>query len=280
VVKKQGRFKQGWTLFEMPFLFLGGFIMDRIDLNCDLGESFGAYRIGNDAAILPFVTSANIACGFHAGDPSVMRKTVQMALKNGVALGAHPGLHDLQGFGRRKIEISPQEAYDLVVYQIGALFGFIRAEGAWMQHVKPHGALYNMAAKDKNLAEAVANAVYDVNPELILFGLAGSELIQAGKKIGLKTAEEVFADRTYQLDGTLTPRSQPDALIVDDAKAVSQVICMVQQKGVKATNGSWVDLKVDTVCIHGDGAQALLFAKKIQDALTVAGIEICAAGKK
>lgn len=280
MVKKQGRFKQGWTLFEMPFLFLGGFIMDRIDLNCDLGESFGAYRIGNDAAILPFVTSANIACGFHAGDPSVMRKTVQMALKNGVALGAHPGLHDLQGFGRRKIEISPQEAYDLVVYQIGALFGFIRAEGDWMQHVKPHGALYNMAAKDKNLAEAVANAVYDVNPELILFGLAGSELIQAGKKIGLKTAEEVFADRTYQLDGTLTPRSQADALIVDDAKAVSQVICMVQQKGVKATNGSWVDLKADTVCIHGDGAQALLFAKKIQDALAAAGIEICAAGKK
>lgn len=254
--------------------------MDRIDLNCDLGESFGAYSIGNDAAILPFVTSANIACGFHAGDPSVMRKTVQLALKNGVALGAHPGLPDLQGFGRRKIEISPQEAYDLVVYQIGALLGFIRAEGAWMQHVKPHGALYNMAAKDKNLAEAVANAVYDVNPELILFGLAGSELIWAGKKVGLKTSEEVFADRTYQPDGALTPRSQPDALIVDDAKAVSQVICMVQQKGVKATNGSWVDLKADTVCIHGDGAKALLFAKKIQDALTAAAIEVCAAGKK
>lgn len=280
MVKKQGRFKQGWTLFEMPFLFLGGFIMDRIDLNCDLGESFGAYSIGNDAAILPFVTSANIACGFHAGDPSVMRKTVQLALKNGVALGAHPGLPDLQGFGRRKIEISPQEAYDLVVYQIGALLGFIRAEGAWMQHVKPHGALYNMAAKDKNLAEAVANAVYDVNPELILFGLAGSELIWAGKKVGLKTSEEVFADRTYQPDGALTPRSQPDALIVDDAKAVSQVICMVQKKGVKATNGSWVDLKADTVCIHGDGAKALLFAKKIQDALTAAAIEVCAAGKK
>lgn len=254
--------------------------MDRIDLNCDLGESFGAYSIGNDAAILPFVTSANIACGFHAGDPSVMRKTVQLALKNGVALGAHPGLPDLQGFGRRKIEISPQEAYDLVVYQIGALLGFIRAEGAWMQHVKPHGALYNMAAKDKNLAEAVANAVYDVNPELILFGLAGSELIWAGKKVGLKTSEEVFADRTYQPDGALTPRSQPDALIVDDAKAVSQVICMVQKKGVKATNGSWVDLKADTVCIHGDGAKALLFAKKIQDALTAAAIEVCAAGKK
>ena len=254
--------------------------MDRIDLNCDLGESFGAYSIGNDAAILPFVTSANIACGFHAGDPSVMRKTVQLALKNGVALGAHPGLPDLQGFGRRKIEISPQEAYDLVVYQIGALLGFIRAEGAWMQHVKPHGALYNMAAKDKNLAEAVANAVYDVNPELILFGLAGSELIWAGKKVGLKTSEEVFADRTYQPDGALTPRSQPDALIVDDAKAVSQVICMVQKKGVKAANGSWVDLKADTVCIHGDGAKALLFAKKIQDALTAAAIEVCAAGKK
>ena len=254
--------------------------MDRIDLNCDLGESFGAYSIGNDAAILPFVTSANIACGFHAGDPSVMRKTVQLALKNGVALGAHPGLHDLQGFGRKKIEISPQEAYDLVVYQIGALEGFIRAEGAWMQHVKPHGALYNMAAKDKALAEAVANAVYNVNPELILFGLAGSELIRAGKKVGLKTSEEVFADRTYQPDGSLTPRSQPDALIVEDGKAVLQVISMVQQKGVNAKNGSWVDLKADTVCIHGDGTQALLFAKKIHDALTAAGIEVCAAGKK
>jgi len=254
--------------------------MAHIDMNCDLGESFGAYSIGNDAAILPFVTSANIACGFHAGDPSVMRKTVQLALKHGVALGAHPGLLDLQGFGRRKIEISPQEVYDLVVYQIGALAGFIRAEGALMQHVKPHGALYNMAAKDPKLAEAVANAVYNVNPELILFGLAGSELIRAGEKVGLKTAEEVFADRTYWPDGSLTPRSQPGALIVEDDTAVAQVIRMVQQKGVNAKNGSWVELQADTVCIHGDGAHALAFAEKIHEALTAFGIEVCAVGKK
>ena len=180
--------------------------MHRIDMNCDLGESFGAYTIGNDAAILPFVTSANIACGFHAGDPGVMRKTVRLALDCHVALGAHPGLCDLQGFGRRKMDISPQEAYDLVLYQIGALYAFIRAEGAVMQHVKPHGALYNMAAKDSKLAEAIAEAVYKVEPELILFGLSGSELIRAAKKTGLQTAEEVFADRSYQADGTLTPR--------------------------------------------------------------------------
>ncbi|ARW05494.1 LamB/YcsF family protein [Bacillus atrophaeus] len=248
--------------------------MFQIDLNCDLGESFGAYRIGLDEDILAFVTSANIACGFHAGDPGVMRKTVALAADNGVKIGAHPGLPDLQGFGRRNIAITPEEAYDLVIYQIGALSGFLKAEGLEMQHVKPHGALYNMAAGSEELSHAIAKAVYNVNPELILFGLAGSELVKAGEKIGLKTAQEVFADRTYQADGTLTPRSQPDALIQDDAAAVGQVIKMVKEGAVKSQQGRDVPLKADTVCIHGDGAHALTFAKNIRKELKQAGIQV------
>lgn len=179
--------------------------MYRIDLNCDLGESYGAYKLGVDEEMLGRITSANVACGFHAGDPGVMRRTVQMALKHGVAVGAHPGLPDLIGFGRRNMDISPREAYDMVVYQIGALAAFVQSEGGRMQHVKPHGALYNMAAKSKELSEAIAEAVYKVDPELILFGLSGSELVRAGERIGLKTANEVFSDRTYQQDGSLTP---------------------------------------------------------------------------
>ena len=178
------------------------------------------------------------------------------------------------------MDISPQEAYDLVLYQIGALYAFIRAEGAVMQHVKPHGALYNMAAKDSKLAEAIAEAVYKVEPELILFGLSGSELIRAAKKTGLQTAEEVFADRSYQADGTLTPRSQPGALIQEDALAVGQVIHMIQEKHVIAADGSRVPLPADTVCIHGDGAHALSFAGKIKEALQLADIRVCAAGEK
>lgn len=238
-----------------------------VDLNSDLGESFGAYKIGMDEEILQFVTSANIACGFHAGDPAVMHKTVSLALKNKVAIGAHPGLPDLVGFGRRDMAISPRDAYDMVVYQVGALYAFVKAEGAKMQHVKPHGALYNMAAKKKELAEAIAEAVYKVDPELILFGLSGSELVLAGEKLGLKTAHEVFADRTYQADGTLTPRSQPDALVTSDEQAVFQVITMVKAGKVISRQGSEVSLKAHTVCIHGDGAHALEFARRIRDSL-------------
>lgn len=238
--------------------------MYRVDLNCDLGESFGAYTIGLDEEILPFVTSANIACGFHGGDPGVMRKTVLLALQNEVAIGAHPGLPDLIGFGRRNMEITSQEAYDMVVYQIGALEGFVKAAGGKMQHVKPHGALYNMAAKKKELAEAIAEAVYKVNPELILFGLSGSELVLAGERIGLKTAHEVFADRTYQPDGALTPRKQPDALITSQEQAVAQVIRMVKEGTVFSQQGAQVAIKADTVCLHGDGAHALEFARHIR----------------
>lgn len=241
--------------------------MYRVDLNCDLGESFGAYTMGLDEEILPFVTSANIACGFHGGDPGVMRKTVQLALTNQVAIGAHPGLPDLIGFGRRNMDITAQEAYDMVLYQIGALDGFVKAAGGKMQHVKPHGALYNMAAKKQQLAEAIAEAVYQVNPELILFGLSGSELVRAGERLGLKTAHEVFADRTYQSDGSLTPRTQPDALITSHEHAVQQVVRMVKEGAVLSQQGEKVVIQADTVCLHGDGAHALSFARHIRDIL-------------
>ncbi|TWH45809.1 5-oxoprolinase subunit PxpA [Sporomusa sp. KB1] len=254
--------------------------MYRVDLNCDLGESFGAYKLGVDEEILPFVTSANIACGFHAGDPGVMRKTVTLALKNGVAIGAHPGLPDLAGFGRRQMDISPQEAYDLVVYQLGALTAFVKAEGANMQHVKPHGALYNMAAKSKPLSAAVAEAVYKVDPGLILFGLAGSELVAAGEKIGLQVAHEVFADRTYQQDGSLTPRKQPDALITNQEEAVQQVVRMIKEGKVLSRQGRDIAVKADTVCIHGDGRHALEFARKIREYLLNGGIDVKAMGDK
>jgi UPF0271 protein len=256
----------------------GGETMYRVDLNCDLGESFGVYNLGVDKEILQFVTSANIACGFHAGDPGVMRKTVKLALANHVAIGAHPGLPDLNGFGRRNMDISPQEAYDMVVYQVGALAGFVKAEGATMQHVKPHGALYNMAAKRKNLAQAIAQAVYNVEPNLVLFGLSGSELVKAGEKIGLHTAHEVFADRTYQADGSLTPRKQADALITDQKQAVSQVVRMVKEKTVMSQQGSDITLQADTVCIHGDGAHALVFARKIGEFLKDSGVSVQAVG--
>lgn len=254
--------------------------MYRVDLNCDLGESFGVYKLGVDEEILPFVSSANIACGFHAGDPAVMRKTVTLALKNGVAIGAHPGLPDLVGFGRRQMDISPQEAYDLVVYQLGALSAFVKAEGASMQHVKPHGALYNMAAKSKPLSEAIAEAVYKVDPKLILFGLSGSELVAAGEKIGLQVAHEVFADRTYQLDGSLTSRKQSDALITNQEEAVQQVVRMVKEGKVLSRQGQDIAVKADTVCIHGDGKHALKFARKIREYLINSGIVVKAVGEK
>ncbi|MBB5325623.1 UPF0271 protein [Anoxybacillus tepidamans] len=248
--------------------------MYRVDLNCDMGESFGVYRIGNDEDILNYVTSANIACGFHAGDPSTMRRTVYMALEKGVSIGAHPGLPDLIGFGRRNMAITPEEAYDLIVYQIGALYGFVKAAGGKMQHVKPHGALYNMAAKDRALSEAIAKAVYDIDPTLVLFGLAGSELIKAGERVGLKTANEVFADRTYQQDGSLTPRRELNALIHDEQEAIQQVIRMVKEGKVRSQQGTDVEIQADTICIHGDGAHALTFAKKIFEKLTEEGIKI------
>ncbi|MEN0650905.1 5-oxoprolinase subunit PxpA [Caldifermentibacillus hisashii] len=252
--------------------------MHLVDLNCDMGESFGAYRMGKDEEILDYVTSANIACGYHAGDPATMRKTVQMAIEKNVGIGAHPGMPDLVGFGRREINISPQEAYDLVIYQMGALSGFVKSEGGKIQHVKPHGALFNMAAKSAPLSEAIAEAVYKVDPECILFGLAGSELVKAGKKIGLRTASEVFSDRTYQKDGSLTSRREKNALIKDHRIAVNQVIRMVKEGKVKSVQGEDVVIQADTICIHGDGVHALEFAQYISNALREAGITIAKIG--
>lgn len=234
-----------------------------VDLNCDMGESFGAYQVGNDEAIFPYITSANIACGFHAGDAAVMKKTVRLALKYNVAIGAHPGLPDLQGFGRREMAISAEEAYDMVIYQIGALTAFVQSEGGLLRHVKPHGALYNMAALNPTLAEAIAEAVYKVNPMLVLYGLSGSELTKAGSRIGLRVAHEVFADRTYQDNGNLTSRRSANALIGDEGQAVTQSLRMVKEGLVTATNGIDVAIKADTICLHGDGVHAATFAAKI-----------------
>ena len=243
-----------------------------VDLNCDLGESFGAWTLGNDAALMPFITSANIACGFHAGDPTVMKATVRAALRHNVAIGAHPGLPDLVGFGRRNLAISAEEAFDMTVYQLGALAGVVKAEGGQLHHLKPHGALYNMAAANAALAEAIAEAVYKVQPELTLYGLAGSELTKAGERLGLRTAHEVFADRTYQADGTLTPRRQPDALITSAGAAIAQVLRMVQDGGVRTQQGTDVAIRADTVCLHGDGPHALEFAQRLRAALRQADV--------
>lgn len=253
--------------------------MYKVDLNCDMGESFGSFVVGNDDVLLDYITSANIACGSHAGDPSTMKKTVRKALEKSVAIGAHPGLPDLQGFGRREINISPEEAYDLVVYQIGALQAFVKSEGGVLQHVKPHGALFNMAAKDAALAEAIAEAVYKVEPELILFGLSGAELVKAGRRLGLRTANEVFSDRTYQHDGTLTARREKNALITDHETAAGQVIRMVKERKVKTVQGEDIDIQAETVCIHGDGESAVEFARSIPEALRKAGIQVEAIGQ-
>ena len=245
-----------------------------VDLNCDAGESFGTYQLGRDAELLNYVTSANIACGFHAGDPATMRRTIQLCKERRVAVGAHPGLPDLVGFGRREMNLTPQEVYDMVVYQIGTLQACATAEGVSLQHVKPHGALYNMAAANLALARAIAEAVHRVNRYLILVGLSGSQLLAAGRDLRLTTASEVFADRTYQSDGTLTPRSRPDALINDASEAAQRAVKMVQTGKVSSQQSSDVALQADTICLHGDGPQAVEFARAIREQLKEAEIEI------
>ncbi|OWT75694.1 MULTISPECIES: LamB/YcsF family protein [unclassified Achromobacter] len=245
-----------------------------IDLNCDMGESYGAWHMGNDEAVLQYVTSANIACGFHGGDPGTMRHTVAAALAQGVALGAHPSLPDLAGFGRRVMQISPTEAYDMVVYQVGALAGVAAAQGARLHHVKAHGALYNMAVKDVALAQAICRAVHDVDASLVLYGLAGSELLRAAQELGMPVASEVFADRTYQDDGSLSPRSRPGAMIEDLETAVAQVVRMASEGKVRSVNGKDVPVQADTLCIHGDQPNAVIFATGIRAALEKAGIAV------
>jgi UPF0271 protein len=246
----------------------------QIDLNCDLGESFGPWRMGDDDAVLEHVSSANIACGFHAGDPATMRRTVQACCARGVAIGAHPSLPDLQGFGRREMRVSADEVYAMVLYQVGALDAFARAQGARLRHVKPHGALYNMAARDPALARAIAQAVRDFDRSLVLFGLSGSELIRAGHETGLAVASEVFADRTYQSDGSLTPRSRSDALIHDVRESIDQVLRMVERGVVRSTDGQDVKVEAHSVCIHGDAPGARAFAQQLRSALLEAGIAV------
>jgi len=241
--------------------------MRQVDLNCDMGESYGVYTLGADELMYGSITSANIACGFHAGDPSVMRSAVRQAIAHGVKIGAHPGLPDRMGFGRRNMEVSPDEVYDMVTYQIGALQAFVHQEGSQLHHVKPHGALYNMAAVSPALADAIAHAVYAIDSRLILYGLAGSELIAAGQRIGMQVANEVFADRTYQPDGTLTPRSADGALITDSQLAVRQVLQMVMEQQVMSAVGTIVPIEADTICLHGDGVHAVTFARELREQL-------------
>ncbi|OWT59026.1 LamB/YcsF family protein [Candidimonas nitroreducens] len=248
--------------------------MNKLDLNCDMGESYGAWKMGDDLAVLPYVSSANIACGFHGGDPATMRKTVAAAIEHGVAVGAHPSLPDLLGFGRREIRLSPQEAYDCVVVQIGALAAVAASQGGTLHHVKAHGALYNMAARDAALADAICRAMRDVNPELIVYGLAGSELIRAGEALGLRVAQEVFGDRSYESDGSLTPRSLPGAMIEDADASLRQVLSMVQRGRVATRQGTEVEVRADTLCLHGDQPGAAQFAKKIRADLEAKGVVI------
>jgi 5-oxoprolinase (ATP-hydrolysing) subunit A len=248
--------------------------MHRIDFNCDMGEGYGAWRMGDDVALLDHVTSANVACGFHAGDPATIRRTVSAAVEKEVAVGAHPSLPDLQGFGRRAMHISPAEVYDITVYQVGAVAAFARACGGRLSHVKAHGALYNMAAKDRALADAIAAAVRDVDSSLVLFALSGSELMAAAQATGVTAAAEVFADRSYQDDGSLTPRGRPGAMIEEVEISIEQVKRMVLDGIVRAQSGKEVPVRADTLCIHGDQPGALEFAKRIRAALVQAGVEI------
>ena len=248
--------------------------MARVDLNSDLGESFGRYSLGLDSEVIPLVTSVNIACGMHAGDPCVMRRTVTAAAAAGTSIGAHPGYPDLQGFGRRDMALSPDEVYAFVLYQISALAGFCKAERVKLAHVKPHGQLYNRAAKDEALAQAIAAAVHDFDPSLVLVGLAGGKLIDAGRAAGLAVAQEFFADRNYMPDGTLVPRKRDDAVIADESFAVARVVRAVQDGRIEAVDGTIIEVAADTICIHGDNVHALEFAKKIRAALTQAGVEL------
>jgi UPF0271 protein len=246
----------------------------RVDLNADLGE--GA---GSDAELMPILTSASVACGYHAGDPATMGATVELARALGVAVGAHPGFADREGFGRRDMSLSPHEVEDLVVRQIDALAGIAAAQGVRLQHVKAHGALYNMAARDGALAEAVARATASVDPSLVLVGLAGSHLIEAGARAGLRTASEVFADRGYRRDGSLVPRNEPGAVLEDVEFVVQRVLGMIRNRLVTAVDGTPVPIDVETICVHGDTPGAVAFARQLRESLTAAGVVIEALGK-
>ena len=251
----------------------------RIDLNSDLGESFGPWPMGDDAALMASISSANVACGFHAGDPGAMRATVALAKAGGVAVGAHPGFPDLAGFGRREMKASPQEVEDFVVYQVAALAGIAATQGVRLRHVKAHGALYNMACRDRALAGAIARAVAAIDKGLILFGLPNSELINAGREAGLAVAAEVFADRAYEADGSLASRQKAGSVIHDQAAVVARAITMVRDRRVVALDGSMVALEAETICLHGDTAGAADLARAVRAGLESAGIQIRSLGQ-
>ena len=250
----------------------------RIDINSDVGESFGAYTIGHDAGLMRSITSANIAAGFHAGDPSVLRETIRQAKTHGVAVGAHPGFPDLVGFGRREINVTPREAEDFVLYQVAAVAGVASAEGVTVQPVKPHGALFNMAVRNAELSAAIARAVAAIDRTLILFGLPGSEILTAGRAAGLRVAAEVFADRAYEADGSLASRRKPGSVIHDPDAVVSRAIRMVKEHSVIAIDGSVVPLDADTMCVHGDTPGSDDLAAKIRAGLEAAGVTVKAIG--
>ena len=246
----------------------------RVDLNCDLGESFGPYTLGDDRGVMPYITSANVACGVHAGDPGVMRATVRLALEAGVAVGAHPGFGDRSGFGRREIAMAPRDVEDLVLVQLGALAAVARAEGGRLRHVKAHGALYNMAARHRGLADAIARATASLDPGLVLFGLSGSALIEAGRAAGLRVASEVFADRAYTAAGSLVPRTEPGSVIDDPPRVLERALGMIRDGVVMAPGGERVDLAADTICVHGDTAGAAALAGRLRAGLEAAGVDV------
>jgi UPF0271 protein len=253
--------------------------MMQIDLNSDLGESFGRWSLGHDKDVMRSITSANVACGYHAGDPGVMRETVRMARDLGVAIGAHPAFPDLVGFGRRNMAASPQEVEDFVLYQIGALAAIAAAEGVRLQHVKPHGALYNMAVRDRSLADAIARAVVSFDPSLILFAQPGTELLRAGEAAGLPVAAEGFADRAYEADGSLTHRSRPGAVIHDPAEVVARAVRMVRIGVVTASDGRDIPLRVQTICTHGDTPGSEDLTRLLRQGLEAEGIAVTAVGR-
>jgi len=251
--------------------------MDRkVDVNCDIGEGFGVYKLGFDEEITPYISSANIACGFHAGDPLCMRRTVRLAEAIGVGIGAHPGLPDLMGFGRREMMVSPQEIRDYVVYQIGALNAFTKTKR--LQHVKPHGALYNMGVRNEELARAVAEAVMEVDPNLILVGLTGSAWIKVGRELGLRVACEIFADRSVNSDGTLVHRKHPQAIINDAEEVAARVLRIVTEGKVTTINGEEIEMTGDTICLHGDTPGAVKLAQTLRRRLETAGVNIVSMG--
>lgn len=248
----------------------------RIDLNCDMGESFGAWSMGNDAALMPYITSANIACGFHAGDPMVMQRTVQLAIQYNVALGAHPGFADLVGFGRRVLDATPEEIENDVLYQIGALAAFARANGAALVHVKAHGALYNLAAVHDDVARAIARAIAKFDSNLVMVGLAQSKMIDAAREAGLRFAREGFADRAYNRDGTLRSRREPGSLITDPVRAAAQALQMIRDHRVITPEGECIAIEVDTLCLHGDNPSAVENARAVRQVLQAHRIEVMA----